>query len=160
MTVRKRSFLNKLKRCFVEAVKELGESCRKLFKKFVALPSKIKIIGGIWIVIFIIILALVISSSNNKKNMKIYQGYEETINKAALEYVERNNLYATRYSKLKIDLEELKDARLITDEDVSDNSCRAYTLVYFDDNKEEYVGNTYLHCLKFKYKTDDYDTYK
>lgn len=150
--------LNKIKRCFIEVFKEIGNLFKSLFNKFMTIPNNIKIIGGVWIVIFIIILVLIIGTSNNNKLISKYQGFEEIINTKALEYAERNELYATRDSKLPIDLEQLKESGYITTEDVDDNSCRAYSLVYYDDANEEYKSETYINCLK--YKSKDYDAYK
>ncbi len=156
MASRNKSTLNKIKKIFKEVFKEIGEYFKNLFKKIKALPNTVKIIIGVWLIIFIIIIALITMTTNNTKNLNLYQKYEQTINEAALKYVEDNNYYATRDKKLKVDLEELKDAKLITDDNIPDNSCKGYSLTYYDDETETFNSSTYINCSKYT-STDYYD---
>lgn len=158
MASRNKLTLNKIKRIFKEIGKSIGEFFKKLWQKYKELPSKVKLIGFIWLIILIVIVVLITSSSSNNKTLKAYHEYETKINDAALKYVENNNYYGTRDNKVKVDLEELKDANLITEKDLPDNTCKGYSLTYYDDETSSFNSVSYINCKK--YTSEDYYDYK
>ena len=158
MSRRNKLTLSKIKKIFKEVFKEIGDFFKNILKKIKALPTKVKMIIVVWIIILIIIITLITMTSNNTKTLSTYQKYEQTINEAALKYVENNSYYGTRDKKLKVDLEELKDAKLITDSNIPDNSCKGYSLTYYDDETETFNSKTYINCSK--YTSSDYYDFK
>ena len=158
MASRNQKALNKVKRIFKEIGKSISEFFKGLWNKFQTLPTKVKAIGGLWLVIIIVIIILISTTSSNKNILKTYQGYEKLINEATLKYIEANQYYGTRDQKIKVDLEELKDEKLITDSNIPDNTCKGYSLAYYDDSTEEYKAVSYINCKK--YTSKDYYDYK
>ena len=158
MASRNQKALNKVKRIFKEIGKSISEFFKGLWNKFQALPTKVKAIGGLWLVIIIVIIILISTTSSNKNILKTYQGYEKLINEATLKYIEANQYYGTRDNKVKVDLEELKDANLITEKDLPDNTCKGYSLTYYDDKASSFNSVSYINCKK--YTSEDYYDYK
>lgn len=158
MASRNKLTFKKIKKIFVEIGKSIGNFFKNIYKKIMALPKKVKLISLLWIVIAIVIIILIASTSSSKKTLSTYQGYEKVINDAAIKYVNDNGYYSTRENKLKVDLAELKDANLITEKDLPDNTCVGYSLTYYNDEDDIFTSSTYINCKK--YTSEDYYEYK
>lgn len=158
MASRNKLTLNKIKRIFIEIFKSIGNFFKNLYTKFKNLPSKVKAIIIVWLIILIIIIVLIIGTSTNRKTVDVYNKFENVMNNASLEYVQNNSLYGTRDQKIKVDLEELKDANLINTSDIPDNSCKGFSLVYYDDATETNISSTYINCKD--YTSEEYYDFK
>ena len=80
------------------------------------------------------------------------------MNAGAIDYVTTYSLYPTKDSKLKLDLEILKEDNHIYPEDIKDKSCVGFSLIYYDDKDEKYVADSYINCEK--YTTKGFSDYK
>lgn len=147
-----------IKKVFLRIKKVVVKAIKEILNKINALPSYVKKISLLWIVIVVIILILIFATNANNKFIAKYENLEKEMNTGALDYVESNNLYPLKGNKLKLDLDLLLEYNYVYDEHVVDDSCKGFSVVYYDDFKEEYVINSYLNCEN--YTTDEYYDYK
>lgn len=120
-----------------------------LYEKFMELPRKIRYVIGVWVAVVIILLVFIGGSDNSKKFYVKYAQYEKNVSARALSYVEQNSFYATKDNKLKLNLDVLKEENYVSKSDLDDDTCEGYSIIYYDDNKDEFVINSYLHCKKY-----------
>ncbi len=159
MKKKKKKFtLKKVKKLFVNLWKKVLEKLKELKDKFMALPDVTRKIIYIWGGVVVIVFILIFASYNNGVFLDKYYAMEKSMNASALDYVESNELYPVSGSKLKLDLEVMKEYNYIYEEDIADKSCEGFALVYYDDIDEEYVVDSYINCNK--YTTKGYADYK
>lgn len=153
---------NSFKKKFIKNLKKLWLAIKNfvigLYKKFMELPKKVRYVIGIWVLVVVVLLVFIGGADGTNKFYSKYAAYEEAITKKALIYVNQNNIYATVDNKLIVDLEVLKENKLITDADIDDDTCEGISVVYYDDEKDDYVINSYLNCKK--YTSKNYWDYK
>ncbi len=158
MASRNRKTSNQIAKAFKNIIKKIGNFFKKITEKIKALPSKIKAIIIVWLVILLIIILLIVMISSNKNKLETYHNYEKVVNDAAIKYVTNNSLHGAKESKLKVDLEVLKDEGLITENDLKDNTCLGYSLTYYDSETDTYSSNSYINCKG--YTSEDYYEFK
>lgn len=129
-----------------------------LYKKFMDLPKKIRYVIGVWVIVVVALLLFIGGANGSNEFYAKYAAYEKAISEKALLYVEQNNIYATVDNKLVVDLNILKEGKYVTKADIIDDTCDGISVVYYDDEKDEYIIDTYLNCKK--YTSKNYWDYK
>ena len=144
---------------FSRIMKEIGKSIVELFKKliekFKKTSKEFKILLVIWILVLIIIFVVLGIFKANKKSIAEHKKIENEIKKAALVYVEDKQLFPTSDQKLRLNMEVLIQNGNLYKDQVTDNTCVGYALIYHDEEKNTYVIEPYLSCKS--YVTDGYE---
>ncbi len=150
--------LKKVKKMFINLFNKVKNYFVNVYNKFMSLPKYVRHLVYLWSIVLLIIITLIIGTFSNNKMLEKYHEAENNVNNAALRYVQNYNIYPTRDSKLNISLEVLKDLNLISQKDVgNDNTCKGYSILYYDDENESYVSKSYINCNK--YTSDEYFDY-
>lgn len=159
MKKRKQKFtLKKVKKLFLDIWKNVCKFFKTLYGRFMNLPQNVRSIIYVWaVVVFIVVLMIVLTSSNNQF-LKQYVTIENEMNASTLDYVKSNELYAVSSNKLKLDLNVLLDYDYLYEDAISDKTCEGFSLVYYDEEKEDYDVDSYINCDK--YTTSGYSDYK
>lgn len=155
---KKKISFKKIKKAFIKLLNKLVDSFKKLWKKFIDLPKYVKYIIYVWAVIFVVVVTLILVSRNNNEFLKDYHNLEIAMSAGALDYVKTYRLYPVKENKLKLDLEFLREDNYVYSKDIKDKSCRGFAMVYYNDNDEQYVVDSYIDCNK--YTTKGYNDYK
>ena len=155
---KKKSAWVKIKKIARATWKEFLEFVKKMYKNFMALPTKVRYIVYIWFFVILLILILIIGSVSSSKFMNEYVEIENTISKAALEYIEYKGIYPVKDNELILDMEVLKDSNYLEEDDITDNTCSGFSAIYYKDVDKEYVVKSYINCKK--YTTKGYLEYK
>lgn len=142
---RKKFTLKKIKRIVRESLKGLKGYVHKI-------PSKVRIVIIIWVVILLLIVAMVLAGNANKKFLDGYADIESKMNEATLQYVSEKEIYPTNYKPLNISLDTLVDFKYFDEKILDDKICKGYSSIYYDDMDEEYVVNSYLNCSNYTSK--------
>ena len=151
-------FWRSLKKTCLVFIKVIWEFIIRLYNKFMELPRKIRYILAVWLIVLILLVSFIGVSNNTRKFYSKYSQLEAVVSAKATKYVEDNNIYATQDHKLKLDLEILKSNNYISDQELTDETCSGISVIYYDDQKDEYVVDSYLNCDK--YTTKNYWDYK
>lgn len=125
--------------------------------KYNSMNKTTKQIMFVWLGVFCIIVFMVLFVSLAKLSSKKYINMESAMDKAALNYVESGNMYATKDEKIKIPLKSLLLTEDMSEEDVAHKSCDGYSVVYYNDEDEKYIVESYISCDK--YTSDFYNDY-
>ena len=143
--------------------KKRSNLVKKIKKIFVKFASKIKNINGkakaiilVWTVVVVLVALLaVLVSSSNESRAKYYK-MEDAMTKAVLDYVETEEIYPVKDSKANIPLESLLLGNYLYKSDVADDSCKGYSIVYYNGDEEQYVVESYISCDEYtsKYYSD------
>jgi hypothetical protein len=147
-----------LKKYFLKFVNFIKNFVVDLYKKFMELPKKVRYIIGVWVVVVILLVSFIVCSNSSKKFYKKYTLFEQNISARALEYVKDRGIYATQDHKLVLDLEILKEENYIGGSELIDNTCEGISVIYYNDEKDEYVIDSYVNCDK--YTSKNYWDYK
>lgn len=158
MNKKKKNVFKKLKRIFVRLGKLIADEIKELWDKFMGLPKKVRYVIYIWLGVILLIVLLILASHNNSNFLNNYYNMESSMNEAALDYVNSYELYPTKDSKLKLDLSVLKDFNYIYEEEIADNSCEGFSIIYYNDIDEKYVVSSYVNCDR--YTTKGFSDYK
>lgn len=148
---------SKLKRAFMESVKEL-------YTSFLKIPIKIRCIVGVWFVLLLLLVSLIAFSNTNNKKLNQYYAMEEQMNVAMLDYVSTHSIYATTDKYFKMSLDALVNESSLSTDTVLDDACIGYSIVYYNDEKEtekeidKYRVQSFLHCKN--YTSKQYNDYK
>jgi hypothetical protein len=67
-------------------------------------------------------------------------------------------IYATIDKKITVDLAVLKEEKYLSTTAIDDDTCDGFSVVYYDDDKSEYVIDSYLNCKR--YTSKNYWDYK
>lgn len=106
---------------------------------------KNKVLLIIWVIILVIIFTLLsILGFKHKKDIENYHKYEEKLIEATKIYLNQNNLYPKKGTKVKININEIIEAGLIKKKDI-EKTCSGSIIVKYDN----YID--YLPQLKCKY---------
>jgi len=155
---KKKFTLKKVKKALINLVKKIANQINKLYKQFMSLPNHIRKIIYVWAIIIIIVLILALASTSNNQYLNKYSGIETALNEAALKYVKDNKIIPNEENKLRLDINVLKDFGYTNDHVIEDTTCGGFSLVYFKEDANDYVVNTYLKCKN--YTTKGYSDYK
>jgi len=153
----------KFKKAIMRPLKRILKFFRKIFKKvrrvikncyasFMTLSAKARYIMGVWICVAVLILILIVISQSNQKYLTTYTQIESDISKAAISYVEDKEIYAVANNKLKLQIEVLESMNYLYEDKITDDTCDGYALVYYDQDTEEYLSDSYIACAKYKTK--------
>lgn len=155
---KKKFTLKKVKRIFINLLREIGNLFKGLFKKFMKLSKTTRAITCVWAVIVVLLIVLVFASSSNSKFLGSYSELENKMNEAAINYLKEYKIYPLSTNKEKIDMQLLLDFSTLYESDIFDKTCVGYSIGYYDEDSEDYVVNSYLNCKK--YTTDGYSKNK
>ena len=151
----------KKKRTFKRTVKRALRKTIQFFvnlkNKFMSLPAKLRYIIYVWVAVLFVIIVLIIGSNASTKKLDKYHAFEQALTNASKEYVTKNSITPNVGKKLKLDLDMLKDSKYIKSEDITDNTCRGYSIVYYNEETSEYVINSYLNCKHYTTKDFAFD---
>lgn len=147
-----------LKKYFLKFVSFMKNFVVDLYKKFMELPKKVRYIIGVWVVVVILLVSFIACSNSSKKFYEKYTLFEQNISARALEYVKDRGIYATQDHKLVLDLEILKEENYIGGSELIDNTCEGISVIYYNDEKDEYVIDSYVNCDD--YTSKNYWDYK
>lgn len=159
-TAKKKWSFKRIKRIFRNVLKEISDGCKSLHKKFMELPKHIKTIMFVWIGVVALILLIIIATAGNNKQLEEYANLENLLVDSTLKYLNNSNekIYPVMESRLKLDINVLKEFANLNTKELDEKSCKGFTLTYYDDDKEEYVIRPYISCDK--YTTKEYKDYK
>lgn len=129
-----------------------------LYKKYMELPRKGRYIIGVWAVVVVLLVLFISCSNSSKRFYERYTLFEQNISARALEYVKDRGIYATQDHKLVLDLEILKEENYIGGSELIDNTCEGISVIYYNDERDEYVIDSYVNCDK--YTSKNYWDYK
>lgn len=155
---KKKFTLKKIKRIFINLLREIGNLFKGLFNKFMQLSVTIRAIICVWVVIVGLLIALVFFGSNNNNFKGTYSELENKMNEAAINYLNKSELYPLSTNKEKLDMQLLLDFSTLVESDIFDNTCVGYSVGYYDEDSDDYVVNSYLNCKK--YTTEGYSKNK
>ena len=144
--------LKKSKKNFIKILKLIKKLLKLLKDKFMDLPQKIRMIIYVWGVVFILLLFLILATGSSKKFYNKYTTYESKVSAAAKSYVEDKNLYATIDKKIIVDLAVLKEENYLGKTELDDTTCEGYSIIYYEDEKSEFIVDSYLNCSKYTSK--------
>ena len=147
-----------LKKYFLKFVNFIKNLVVDLYKKVMELPKKVRYIIGVWVVVVILLVSFIVCSNSSKKFYEKYTLFEQNISARALEYVKDRGIYATQDHKLVLDLEILKEENYIGGSELIDNTCEGISVIYYNDEKDEYVIDSYVNCDD--YTSKNYWDYK
>ena len=137
-------------------IKKIKKIFSKVVNKIKNMDSKTKSIIVVWTIIIIVIalMGLLVSSSN--QNRAKYYKMEKAMTDAVLDYVETEEIYPVKDSKANIPLESLLLGNYLYKSDVADDSCKGYSIVYYNGDEEQYVVESYISCDEYtsKYYSD------
>lgn len=154
---KKKMTFAKLKKAFIEAIKEL-------YASFLRIPVKVRYIMGVWGVLLFLLVSLIAFSSTNNKRLNQYYDMEEQMNVAMLDYVTTHSIYATTDKYFKMSLDALVNESSLSTDVVLDDACIGYSIVYYNDEKEaeketdKYRVQSFIHCKN--YTSKQYNDYK
>lgn len=138
----------------------LVKKIKKIFAKIVNLikgiDKKTKSIIIVWVVVLALILLMGLLVSSSNQNRAKYYKMENAMTEAVLDYVETEGIYPVKDSKANIPLESLLLGNYLYKSDVADDSCKGYSIVYYNGDEEQYVVESYISCDKYttKYYSD------
>ncbi len=153
-TVKKKKS-SKFVRILKEIGKSIGESIKNFGKKFKNTTKEFKIILGIWVIVLVVVLIVVLSVKFNKANKLKHEKIENEIKIAAYDYVKEKQLDATSNQKLRLNMEIFIDNGNLSSKAITDDTCSGYALVYYDEDKSNYVIEPYISCKN--YVTEGYE---
>ena len=142
---------NSFKRTCKRTIRKIVKFFINLKDKFMALPDRTRYIVYIWAIVLVILLVLIGGSNASAKKVDKYHTMEETLKNATLTYVSTNQIFPNVGKKLKVDLDMLRDFKYIDKEEV-DETCKGYSIVYYDEETGKYTINPYLNCKHYTTK--------
>lgn len=133
-------------------VKKFKKIFSKIVNKIKGIDSKVKSIIVVWVIIVvtIVLMASLVSCSN--QNRAKYYKMEDAMTAAVLDYVETEKIYPVKDSKANIPLESLLLGNYLYKSDVADDSCKGYSIVYYNGDEEQYVVESYISCDEYTSK--------
>ncbi len=149
---KKITFGKKVKRTFKKAIRGIVKFFVNLKDKFMSLSKTVRYIIGVWFIVLLVIIVLVVGSNKTAKNLDSYHEIEKKLSDAALTYVLKNDLYPNIGKKLKIDMNLLLDEKYLDSSYVTDKTCIGYSIVFYDEEEEDYDINSYINCKHYTTK--------
>lgn len=155
---KKKFTLKRIKKILIIVWNNIVSYFKKLYENFMSLPKKIRSVTYVWASVLLVILLIILFATSNNKYLEKYVAIEGDMNDATLSYVNDYELYPSPENKLKLDLNVLVDFNYLSDIDVKENKCEGFSVVSYDDIKDDYTINSYINCNK--YTTKYYSDYK
>ncbi len=146
------NILNKIKKELKKLWSNIKKIAKKAWDKFMELPKKIRLILYVWVIIIFVLLIFILATNGSKKFYTRYETFENSITERALRYVKDKGIYTTKSNKLIINLETLKEEGYVDSTIIDDDTCEGITVVYYDDEKDEYIIDSYLNCKRYTSK--------
>ena len=118
--------------------------------------KKTKSIIMVWVVVVVLILLMALLVTSSNENREKYYKMEKAMTDAVLDYVKTEGIYPVKDSKANIPLESLVLGNYLYKSDIADDSCKGYSVVYYNGDEEQYVVESYISCDKYttKYYSD------
>lgn len=137
-------------------VKKVKKIFSKMVSKIKGIDSKTKSIIVVWAIILVVILLMALLVSSSNENREKYYKMEKAMTDAVLDYVKTEGIYPVKDSKANIPLESLVLGNYLYKSDIADDSCKGYSVVYYNGDEEQYVVESYISCDKYttKYYSD------
>ncbi len=137
---------------FKNFFKKIGAFFVRLKNNFFRLKKNVRYIIYVWVIVVVVLLALIGCSNRNAKKVEAHQKIEAELRNATLTYVTRNEIYPNVANKWKISMDQLKELKYITDKEITDETCNGYSIVYYNENKNDYVVDSYINCKHYTTK--------
>lgn len=147
-----KKFLHNIKKAFAKLWKSIKRIAKQLKDKFMELPKKIRMIIYVWAVVLLLLIIFIAATSGAKNFYAKYNTYESNISEATLKYIKDKNIYTTSDKKIIVDLAVLKEENYVSSLQIDDDTCDGISVVYYDDQKDEYVIESYLNCKRYTSK--------
>lgn len=147
-----RKFWIKTKKLCIKIWDYIKKVVKQLKDKFMELPKKIRMIVYVWGAVLVVLLLFILATSSSKKFYNKYSTFEDNLSAATLRYVMDKKIYATIDKKITVDLAVLKEEKYLSTIAIDDNTCDGFSVVYYDDDKSEYVIDSYLNCKRYTSK--------
>ena len=147
--------MRKIAKFFARLFKKIGLFFKKSYNSFMKLKPYIRYIIYVWTIIILILIIFIFVSKSNNEYINKYKTYENNFKNISLEYVKEKKVYPTKEKPIKLSLDMLKAYGYISSNDIEDKSCVGYSMVYYDDEHEDYNIKTYINCDK--YTTEGYE---
>ena len=130
---------NKVKKLLKKIWNIIKKTAIALKDRFMKLPRKIRMVIYVWCAVIVILFMFIGITNGTNRFYAKYTDIEAVISSKALKYVKDNNYFATKDNKLKIDLQTLIEEKYLNSAILNDNTCEGVSVVYYDDNKDDYV---------------------
>lgn len=143
-------FVYSFKKFFIDLYKNIKN-------KYVSMDKTAKQVLLIWVCVVLVIVGMIAFVSLNNVFMKKYTDMEKAMDNAALNYVNSTDLYGTKDEKVKLPLKSMLLSNDLTEEDLAHDSCDGFSIVYYDDELEKTVVESYISCDR--YTSDFYNDY-
>ena len=131
--------MKKKKNGFKRFLRKIGNFFVNLKNNFFRLKKKVRYIIYVWLIVIVVLLVLVGCSNHNAKNVEAHQKIEAELRNATLTYVSRNEIYPNVSNKWKVTIDQLKELKYITDSEITDKTCKGYSIIYYNENINDYV---------------------
>lgn len=146
------SLLRKIVKFFRKIIRKIKKTVKYAYASFMTLSATTRYIIGVWTGVIVLILLLVLVSQSNQNYLATYTQIESDINKAAISYVKDKEIYAVSNKKLKLQVDVLESMDYLYEDKITDNTCDGYALVYYDQDTDEYLSDSYITCKKYTTK--------
>lgn len=137
-------------------VKKIKKMSSKIINIVRGVDKKTKSIIMVWVVVVVLILLMALLVTSSNENREKYYKMEKAMTDAVLDYVKTEGIYPVKDSKANIPLESLVLGNYLYKSDIADDSCKGYSVVYYNGDEEQYVVESYISCDKYttKYYSD------
>ena len=145
----------KIKRFFRRLYKRIIIFFKKSKMRFMKIKKEVRYIIYIWVIVFLVFVLFLIGAKVNNKFLAKYKDMENAMDKAVLDYSQSNLIYPSKSKPDKLSIDFLIDEGYLYKEDLADESCTGYALVYYEDDKHDFNVKSYISCKK--YTTEGYE---
>lgn len=149
MKVRKRKSFKRVLKDILRAIVSYLISLRDNFMK---LSKTTRRIIYVWLIVAVVVLLLALFANLNAKKIESHQLMEQKLEVATKQYVTKMEFYPNVNKKLKVDMDMLVAEKYLTDEDITDKTCKGYSVVYYDEVEEKYHIESYINCKHYTTK--------
>lgn len=155
---KKKNIMKKKVRKIVQKVKMFFvDNFNKIKNKYNSLDKFSKQIIFVWLGVLLIIVCMSIFVSLSKASLKKYTNMEQAMDEAAFNYAYNNDVYGTKDEKVILPLKSLLLTDDLSEEDVAHKSCDGFSVIYYDDELEKYIVESFISCDR--YTSEFYNDY-
>lgn len=130
------------------SLKKIKKAFKELWENIKSIPTKIKIVIGIWILVLIVIIVLIIVGSSNKRFIEEYRAIERNMDRAMLNYVNSNEYYGTVDVPIKMPVELL--VQYGVDESlINKHDCTGFSVAYYNEETGSNTISSYISCKDY-----------
>ena len=144
--------VRKIRRFFKRLINNIVKGCKNAYSSFMKLKSHVRAIIYVWVIIFFVFVIFLIGSSINNKFVDKYTKIENALSEASLIYVTENDVYPTKSKPVKLSMDMLIADGYLNSVRVTDDTCKGYSSVYYDNTHNEYKITSYVNCKKYTTK--------